>query len=187
MGEIFVSTDVEANGPIPGAYSMLSLASVALRHDGAELGRFAANLEELPGAGRHPDTMAWWKGFPEAWAACRADPEEPSAVMQRYAAWLDALPGPAVFVGYPATWDFGFVYWYLIRFVGRSPFGHSALDVKTLAMSLLGLPFRSAVKRNFPDGWKDDGLPHTHVAMDDALEQGRMFLAMMREVWERRR
>ena len=38
----------------------------------------------------------------------------------------------------PAAYDFLFVYWYLIRFAGESPFSHSALDIKTYAMALLG-------------------------------------------------
>jgi len=37
-------------------------------------------------------------------------------------------PGKPVFVGYPAGFDFLFVYWYLIRFTGESPFSFSALD-----------------------------------------------------------
>ena len=50
MSEIYVSTDVETDGPIPGPHSMLSLASAAFMHDGTRLGTFAANLETLPGA-----------------------------------------------------------------------------------------------------------------------------------------
>ena len=34
--------------------------------------------------------------------------------MPRYLAWLKALPGRPTFVGYPAAYDFLFVYWYLI-------------------------------------------------------------------------
>lgn len=33
MSEIYVSTDVEADGPIPGPHSMLSLGSAAYRED----------------------------------------------------------------------------------------------------------------------------------------------------------
>ena len=42
--EIYVSTDVEANGPIPGANSMLSLASVAFSGNGEKLSTFSVNL-----------------------------------------------------------------------------------------------------------------------------------------------
>ena len=94
--------------------------------------------------------------------------------MTDYVTWLEALPGKPVFVAYPAGFDFTFVYWYLIRFTGRSPFSHSALDIKTLAMARLGVGFRDATKRNMPREWFDP-VPHTHVALDDAIEQGALF------------
>jgi hypothetical protein len=180
MSDTYVSTDIEADGPIPGPHSMLSLGSVALLADGQELGSFSANLQTLPGAGPHPHTTTWWQSHPKAWAACRENPEPPAVVMQRYVTWLDALPGSPVFVAHPATWDFAFVYWYLIRFAGRSPFGHSGLDMKTLAMAITKLSFRACSKRNFPKAWKPKDLSHTHVALDDAREQGQIFLAMLR-------
>lgn len=40
--------------------------------------------------------------------------------MKDYVEWLKQLPGKTVFVGYPAAYDFMFVYWYLIRFAGAS-------------------------------------------------------------------
>jgi len=73
-----------------------------------------------------------------------------------------------------------FVYWYLIRFAGRSPFSHSALDMKTMAMMLLNKGYRDATKRNMPKRWFDP-LPHTHVALDDAIEQGALFCNMLAE------
>jgi hypothetical protein len=100
--------------------------------------------------------------------------------MREYAAWVDRLPGRPVFVAYPAGFDFTFVYWYLIRFVGESPFSHSALDMKSFASALLGTRFRDTAKRSMPSRWSS-ARPHTHVALDDALEQGEMFVAMLRE------
>lgn len=77
-----------------------------------------------------------------------------------------------------APFDFMFVYWYLIRFAGESPFSHSALDIKTYAMALLGTGYRASNKRNMPREWFDD-FPHTHVALDDALGQGALFCNML--------
>jgi hypothetical protein len=178
MAEVYVSTDVEADGPIPGPHSMLSFASAAFLPDKTPVGTFAANLTTLPGAAGDPRTMTWWRTQPEAWAACRADPRDPAVVMPAYVAWLKALPGRPVFVGYPAAYDFLFVYWYVIRFAGESPFAHSALDIKTYAMALLGIEYRASVKRNMPREWFDD-LPHTHVALDDAQGQGALFCNML--------
>lgn len=180
MAETYVSTDVETDGPIPGPHSMLSFGSAAYRPDKTLIGTFSANLETLPGAAGHPDTMSWWREHPEAWQASRVSLEDPAAVMPRYVAWLEGLPGRPVFVAYPAGFDFLFVYWYLIRFAGRSPFSFSALDVKTYAMALLKTEYRDAVKRNMPRRWFDP-LPHTHQALDDAIEQGALFCNMLRE------
>jgi hypothetical protein len=72
-----------------------------------------------------------------------------------------------------------FVYWYLMRFTGESPFSHSALDIKTFAMAMLKTKYRDATKRNMPKSWFDQ-LPHTHIALDDAIEQGALFCNMLR-------
>src|SRR5262249_29944642 len=141
---------------------------------------FAANLETLPGAKGEPGTLAWWAQHPEAWQATRTDVQDPGQVMPRYVAWVKGLPGRPVFVGYPAGFDFLFVYWYLIRFAGESPFSFSALDIKTYAMAVLKTEYRESVKRNMPGRWFD-ALPHRHVALDDALEQGALFCNMLAE------
>ena len=116
MTEIYVSTDIEADGPIPGPNSMLSLASAAFRADKTPLGTFSRNLQTLPGAQPDPKTEAWWQSQPAAWAACREDARPPDEAMHDYLAWLKSLPGKPVFVAYPAAYDFMFVDWYLMRF-----------------------------------------------------------------------
>jgi len=103
MPEIYISTDVEADGPIPGPHSMLSFASAAYLPNKTLASTFAANLETLSGATGHPEMMEWWKGEPEAWAACRKELQSPYVVMKNYLAWLKALPGKPVFVAYPAA------------------------------------------------------------------------------------
>lgn len=185
MNEIYISTDVETDGPIPGPHSMLSFASAAYTADKALVSTFSANLETLPGASAHPETAKWWDTQPEAWAACRAGLEEPGAAMNRYVNWIKTLKGKPVFVAYPAGFDFLFVYWYLIRFVGESPFSHSALDIKSYAMAVLGTGYRESTKRNMPRKWFDR-LPHTHVALDDAIGQGALFCNMLMHNREKR-
>ena len=180
MSEIYVSCDVESDGPIPGPHSMLSFGAAAYQADKTLCGTFSANLRELPGAAPDPATAEWWRSQPEAWAACRCDPEEPAVVMPRFRQWLEELPAAPVFVAYPAAFDFLFVYWYLMRFAGHSPFSHSALDIKTYAMALLGTEYRDTVKRRMPQRWFDPHR-HTHVALDDAIEQGALFLNMLHE------
>lgn len=179
-GEIFVSTDVETDGPIPGAYSMLSFGSAAYLPDKTLVSTFSATLQTLPGASTHPQAMEWWAARPQAWFDARRNAQKPEVAMKKYVHWLNMLRGKPVFVGYPAAFDFMFVYWYLIRFAGESPFSHSALDIKTYAMAMLKTPFRGSVKSKMPRDWFDDW-PHTHRALDDAIEQGALFCNMLAE------
>jgi hypothetical protein len=41
-------------------------------------------------------------------------------------------------------------------------------------MAVLGTAFYDSTKRNMPKEWFDP-FPHTHVALDDAKEQGALF------------
>lgn len=186
MTEIYVSTDVESDGPIPGIHSMLSFASAAYSADKTLLSTFSANLELLPNATPHPPTMEWWKTQPEAWESCRKDLQNPEKAILEYVSWLKALPGKPVFVAYPVGYDFTFIYWYLIRFAGESPFGHNGLDIRSYAMALLKKGYKESGKNNMPKRWFDDQ-PHTHTALDDAIEQGTLFCNMLIENTKRSR
>jgi hypothetical protein len=67
-----------------------------------------------------------------------------------------------------------------MRFVGESPFSHAALDIKSFAMALLKTDYRESTKRNMPKHWFDK-LPHSHVALDDAIEQRALFCNMLKD------
>lgn len=56
MKEIYISTDIEADGSIPSPHSMLSLGLAAYTADNVLISTFSANLETLPGAQPHPKT-----------------------------------------------------------------------------------------------------------------------------------
>lgn len=176
--EFYVSTDIEADGPIPGPHSMLSIGSAAYTADGVLVATFAANLLELPGATAHPDTMAWWAGQPEAWEAARRDAQPPQVVMRDYDGWVRQLPGTPVFAGYPAGYDFMFVYWYLMSFTGTSPFARRALDIHSYAMAGLGKTYLESGRENLPHWWRGTAA-HAHVALDDAIEQGEILCRML--------
>jgi hypothetical protein len=176
MPETYISTDVETDGPIPGPHSLLSLGSAAFTAEGTLLSTFTANLLPLPGASPHPETATFWRAHPDAFAATQQDRQDPATAMHAYSAWVRGLPGRPVLVAYPAGFDFTWVFWYLHRFTGASPFSHSAIDLKTMAMVLLGTDYRASTKRNWPKHWRSTR--HMHVALDDAIEQGRAFIAM---------
>ncbi len=182
--EIYCMTDIEADGKCPGLSSMLSFATAAFDIEKNLIGTFEANLETLEGAQSHPSTMEFWNETPEnqaAYAKTRVNVRDPEEAMKEYAAWLDTLPGKPIFVGYPAAYDFKWIDYYCVKFLGDNPFSFSrCVDVKSYAWAIMGKHFQSCSKRSMPKHWFDD-LPHTHVAIDDAIEQGAMFINMVRE------
>lgn len=182
--EIFVSTDVETDGPIPGVYSMLSFGSVAFTAEKEIISAFSANLNTLAGAAQDKATMQWWKTQKTAWQAHRKDLWQAEDAMKQYLYWLKGLPGKPVFVGYPAAFDFMFICWYLIKFTGENPFSLNVIDVKTFAWCLLNKPFTEISKRKMPKKWFDS-CDKRHVALDDAREQGLLFCNMLKDANER--
>lgn len=179
MGEVYVSVDIEADGPCPGLNSMLSIGCVAFDARGDELGSFSANLERMEEATPDKETMDWWATQGDAWEASRKHIRPPEEVMLRLSKWLESLPcRRPVFVGYPAGFDFTYVYWYFHKFLGRCPFGFQALDIKSFAMAKLGRTFRKTTKSKMPKEWFGDD-KHTHIAVEDAREQGKLFFAAL--------
>ncbi len=176
--EIYVSTDIEADGPIPGEYSMLSFGSAAFSKNKKLISTFSANLKTLPGAKQDKATMHWWRKQPQAWKACRENLQDPKEAMIKYVKWLKRLDGAPVFVAYPAAFDFTFIYWYLMKFVGKNPFSFVALDIKTYAMAMLKKRFHSISKKTMPKEWFDES-KKSHVALEDAIEQGHLFCNML--------
>jgi DNA polymerase III alpha subunit (gram-positive type) len=177
--ETYFVTDIEADGPIPGPYSMLSLASVACDANGQTLGEFSVNLDPLPGASTHPTVMEFWAKNPEAWAACHVGTQNAIDGTRAFGQWIRTFPGRPVLVAYPAGFDFMWTQWYLVNFTARSPFRDSAIDIKTLAMLKLGTAYSQVQKHALPPEWTE-GLPHTHIALDDAREQAALFRELMK-------
>ncbi|MEW2045417.1 exonuclease [Streptomyces sp. NPDC005476] len=182
---LYISVDIEADGPIPGPYSMLSLgAAVAGRQDAdgftaADPARRTFYAELRPISDEFDA---------EALAVSGLDRErladeglDPAVALARFTAWVREVSGGAqpVMCGYPASYDWTFLYWYLIRFTGGSPFGHSGcLDMKTLYATKAGLPLRAVAKRTMPPHLLSRR-PHTHHALDDAVEQAELLANLM--------
>jgi hypothetical protein len=84
-----------------------------------------------------------------------------------------------VFAAYPASFDWMFVYHYLIAYHGSSPFGFSGvLDMKTLYAARSGAVFGRATKRSMPARLLS-ARPHTHHALDDAREQADLLANLL--------
>jgi len=183
--ELYVSIDVEADGPIPGMNSMLSFGSAVFDINGNLWNTFECNLELLPEATSEVKTMEWWKTQPEAWEHCRKDLLSPSVVMNSYYVNMvhlsEQLNKKLVCIGYPITYDFMFLYWYLMKFAGKSPFSFSGIDIKTIAMMMMKRPYTKIGKSSMPKRWFEGAEKHTHTPLEDAKGQGRMFVNMARE------
>ena len=182
--ECYVSIDIEADGPVPGLYSMLSLGAAVFDSDGALADTFSANLEQLPEAREDPRTMRWWAAHSAAWNTCRVDPRDPQEAMRAFHSWVkvqEKTCGTPVMVAFPAAYDSMWVQWYLHRFVGENPFLRRAIDIKTLAMVVMGAGYCAATKARMPGHWRPPG-GHSHVAVEDAIEQGELFLNIVLEL-----
>lgn len=185
MEETYVSVDIESDGPIPGKYSMLSLGAAAFwKTSEKPIDTFSVNLLPLDGAITHKDTMNFWKDNPEAWAATQVNQEYPLVAITRFSEWVESLPGKKVFVGYPAGFDFTFVHWYMMNFQDYDPFSFSALDIKSYAMAVLQKSFKKSTKKNMPKRWFPL-MKHSHIAVEDAIEQGIIFNRMLNENLQR--
>lgn len=182
--DTYISIDIEADGPIPGPYSMRQLGAVMFDLFGKEISSLSVNLLPLPGAGTHPTTMAFWAKNQAVYDSFDEGAVEPEVAVAHFRSWVGQEKGKPTMVGYPVTYDFMFVYWYLMRFGDHSPFSHSGQDIKTMAADLLGKPYRDITKRNMPKRWFEGAGPHTHKGVDDAREQGRLFFNVKHELWQ---
>lgn len=166
--ECNISVDVEASGPIPGEYSMLSIGACVI---GDKDKKFYAELKPIN------------KNFVKrALEVCKlsmeeleARGEEPGAAMRRFEAWLSNVSDNrrVVFCSF-GTFDWMFVKWYLIKFTGSGVFGPNGLDMKSYYAGMMGVGFTKARKKLLEQRFKPS-TRHTHNALDDALEQSDIF------------
>lgn len=184
MKEIYFSIDIETDGPIPAENSMLSIGVAAFRPDGTLVGTYSANLDTLPGAHQNSSTMAFWAKNQEAWNACRENTKDPKVIMIEFTNWVKEIckneRSKPVAVCYPAGFDFTFIQYYTVKFASYNIFSFSCIDIKTFAMAVLGINYKNIVKNNFPKRWFSKR-PHTHIAIDDAIEQGELFINILKE------
>ena len=180
--DLYVSADIEADGPIPGEYSMLSFAlCVASRFDGAEFEAFEPDRARTFYAELKPISDRF---EPRALAVSGLDRDQlaiygkdPEAAMREASEWIadHANGARPVLVAYPVAFDWAFLHWYFIRFAGESPFGvSSCLDIRTLYQARALTPFERSSKRSMPPSLQPRR-PHTHHASDDAQEQAELF------------
>ncbi|MGH3391644.1 MAG: exonuclease [Actinomadura sp.] len=174
--ELYIATDVEADGPIPGPYSMISLGMAVVGRP--EL-TFYTELRPISA-----------EFVPAALAVSGLDRdrllrEAPTAeeAMAAAARWINDLRrvGRPVFLAGPAVFDGMFVHWYFLRFLGKSPFSASGagIDLRSYWMGLTGGEWVSSRKSIIKQKLKLTDLPHTHHAGEDAAELAHVFEAIL--------
>lgn len=186
VGELYISVDVETDGPIPGDCNMVSVgASVC---GSTMLGEGFHRIDNGPTFYREletefagdPDTRRWLAG--QGFELDSPQAVAPKVAMIHFKDWVemtsDDLGCRPVYVAYPLGFDWSFTHWYFEHYLGpkSDPFGFSnALDIKTFFSAKSGRGLLGSLKRNMPREVKTVKTPHTHNAKDDAVGQGELF------------
>ncbi len=181
MRDVYISADIEADGPIPGQYSMLSFGLVvAATFDGDSFKpnepTSATFYRELKPISEQFDRHALAVAGLDREALTHSG-TDPMVAMRDAAEWVIAQSkdARAVLVGYPVVFDWMFLHWYFMHFVGKSPFGFSgALDMKTMYQQKAGVTLDVAGRSDLPPELSSRR-QHTHNALDDAVEQAEIF------------
>jgi DNA polymerase III epsilon subunit-like protein len=174
----YICVDIEASGPNPGCYSMLSIGActVAKPHQ-----KFYVEIKPLTNSFT-PEAMSIHGLSLEKLSREGLPPAE---AMKRFETWISGIPPVGVnpvFVAFNAPFDWMFVNDYFHRFLGRNPFGHKAVDIKAFFMGLHGVPWEETSHRMI-SRWYLHVDELTHHALQDAIDEAEIFYAMHLD-WE---
>ena len=85
-----------------------------------------------------------------------------------------------MFVGFNAVFDWMFVDDYFHRLLGHNPFGHTAIDIKSYALGILGGTWTQTSMRYLSPRFLG-GRKLAHNALGDAQDQAELFRAIRSE------
>ena len=179
--EIYISVDVEASGPFPPTFSMLSIGACVV---GDHTASFYVELKPI--SEQVVAEAIRVVGKPLEYFAEKG--REPKAVMAELEEWVESISRgqTPVFVGFNAAFDWAFVNWYFHTYLGRNPFGIGSIDIKSYFMGLKGGSWEEARSSRIPARFKGTA-EQTHNALDDARSQAEMFERMLRHSQDRGR
>ncbi len=161
----YIMVDIEADGPVPGDYSMVCFGAIIVE---PSLSRtFYGQLK--------PISDKW---EPEALQVSGFSREEtlkfddPKVVMESFDKWLtENSKGRPMFISDNNGFDWQFINWYFHHFVGKNPFGHSSMNLESLYKGLV-----KDTSKNFKHLRKTK---HTHHPVDDAKGNAEAFLELI--------
>lgn len=165
---MYVSVDVEADGPVPGLYSMVSFGAVIVdeKLDKTFYGQTApiSNMWLSEALAISGHTRKEHESFPN-----------PAQTMDRFEAWLKQEGHHnhrPVFISDNPGFDFPFINYYFYAFLGWNPFGWTSRRIGDLYCGMKG---------NMHAGWKHlRKTKHTHNPVDDAKGNAEAFLEMQK-------
>ena len=168
--ETLISIDIEASGPSPSTGSMIAIGACLVMDPQVGLYR---EIQPIAGAPWDPDTELIHRLTASHLAEHGVAPLQAMADLDEWL--LEVAPGrQPVFVGFNAAFDWMFVADYFHRFLGRNPFGISALDLKGVYMG------RQRLARWDDSRYREVMRTHptrqqvTHHALDDARAQAEL-------------
>lgn len=160
----YFMVDVEADGPIPGDYSMISFAAIVVE----------SSLDKTFYAQLKPISDHW---IPEALNLSGLTREQtltfenPQAVMENFTKWIkNESKGRPFFISDNNGFDWQFMNWYFHHFCGANPFGHTSIN--------LGSLYKGLVKDMFVNFKHLRKTEHTHHALDDVRGNAEALLEM---------
>jgi len=164
----YFMVDIEADGPIPGDYSMISLGAVLVEPGLSK--SFYGQLKPISEA-HIPEALAV-SGHTRAETLGFEDPKE---VMDRFASWIaETSHGRPRFISDNNGFDWMFVCWYFHHFTGSNPFGYSSTNLGSLYKGMAG-----TMRKNFKHLRRTR---HTHHPVDDAKGNAEALLHMQEEM-----
>ena len=168
--EVFISVDIEASGPIPDKYSMLSIGACVTSKPSEQ---FHCYLKPMSN-----------EFIPEAIEVTGLSLEklhkegvEPIDAMTQLKEWIESLVSKGekiVFVGFNASFDWSFINYYFHQFLGENPFGIAALDIKSMYFGTANHTWESTRSSEIAKVVN----PHSsgdHNALHDAIYQAELF------------
>jgi len=173
--ETLVSVDVETSGSNPGSASLLSIGACLVDDPSKQI-----YLELKPLEDRGWDDEAQTVHQLDR-AHLVESGLEPAEAMRQLEEWLaNTTQGTRpIFVGFNAPFDWMFVADYFWRYIGRNPFGISALDLKSYYMARHGVELWAETSRQHVCGTLGLVPDRTHNALDDAHEQALLARVLM--------
>lgn len=182
---VYFSIDVEASGPMPPDFNLVSIGAVEVRPTtaGHVLGReFYVELKPVfPGF--RAESMEVHGLSREHLEHNGADAGE---AMRRFADWTRSCLAPneqPVFVGHNVVFDWAYINYYFHHFGLENVYGYKAMDSKSLAVGVLGIAWWDANKdfllQRMPGLVGLTAQEKSHNALDDARFQARILAALL--------